>query len=591
MKQSGTPFRLMSPLRRAPIVGPAILGLAERALAFERLGNIHRQLTSTRNQSAASFAARALELLQVHFEFDPAELARIPAQGPAIVVANHPYGGLEGLFLIQLLLSHRKDTLVIANELLTRLPEIADAIIPVNAFGGRRAAHTNASALRRALKHVRGGGLLALFPAGEVSHLHLSAGRVCDPPWSTSAVRLVRKCGCAVTPIHFGGGNSAVFQTLGLLHPRLRTALLTRELLNKGRRTIPVTIGRPLPPERIADQAGDSALASYLRLSTYALEARRVARSRVRRRESPVDEPVAKRLIEAEIECLRRSQTLAAGGETVVLFARANQIPWALREIGRLRELSFRAVGEGTGLGSDIDAYDVHYVHLIAWNGVTGEIAGAYRLGHVDEIVRRLGRSGLYTQSLFSYGEAFLRSLDGPALELGRSFVAQRYQRDMSTLLLLWKGIAAYVARHPRYHVLYGPVSISSDYAPHSRALLIDFLTRRCYDRGLAQLIRPRRPFRRTHSLAALSGDLARLEDLEELTKLLADMEPDGKGVPVLLKHYLRLGARLVGFNVDADFNDAVDGMVVVDLLRTEPRLLQKYMGREQTTAFLTHPR
>jgi len=461
-------------------------------------------------------------------------------------------------------------------------------LLPVDAFGGRRAAGKNAKSLRTALRHVRDGGLLVLFPAGAVSHLHLSAGRVCDPPWQPVAAGLLRRCECPIVPVYFGGGNSAIFQALGLLHPGMRTVMLTRELLNKRHRTIPVRIGRAIGRERLAKQPDNAKLASFLRLSTYALEARdpEPAEESAATLTTPVASCTPARLLAAEIECLPEGNTLASVGDMSVVFAKAEQLPWTLRELGRLREIAFRAVGEGTGSDSDIDRYDRDYVHLIAWHRVRNEVVGAYRIGHVDRIVATRGKRGLYTHSLFAYGAAFVRSL-GPALELGRSFVSSAYQRDFGALLLLWKGIAQYVACNPRYHVLFGPVSISREYRPASHALLIDFLRRHCFDCQLAKLIRPRRAFRRTHSLAALSGDLARLADLDDVSQLLEEIEPDGKGAPVLLRQYLKLGGRLACFNVDESFSGVVDGLIVVDLLRTEPRVLQKYMGREQAAAFV----
>jgi putative hemolysin len=528
----------------------------------------------------------------VRFELDERQLERIPRTGPAVVVANHPYGGLEGLFLIAQLQRYRSDSLFIANELLARIPEIREVLLPVDAFGGPRAASKNAKSLRAALEHVRSGGLLVLFPAGAVSHLHLSAGRVCDPPWQPVAAGLLRRCESPVVPVYFGGGNSAIFQALGLLHPTMRTVMLTRELLNKRHRTIPVRVGRPIGPERLAKQPDNAKLASFLRLSTYALEAR--SRSAVEEVTPAPSVPVAAstpaRLLTAEIECLPEGNTLASVADMSVVFAQAEQIPWTLRELGRLREITFRAVGEGTGSDSDIDRYDRHYVHLIAWHRTRNEVVGAYRIGHVDRIVAERGKRGLYTHSLFAYGDPFLRSL-GPALELGRSFVSAAYQRDFGALLLLWKGIAQYVACNPRYHVLFGPVSISREYRPASHALLIDFLRRHCFDAQLARLIKPRRAFRRTHSLAALNGDLARLADLDDVSQLLEEIEPDGKGAPVLLRQYLKLGGRLACFNVDETFSGVVDGLIVVDLLRTEPKVLQKYMGREQAAAFIQYAR
>lgn len=583
-----SPFELTGPLKKIPAVGPLLLNFAERALALQRLANVHRQLAGGNFPSPARFAQAALELLQVRFEIDPAQLDRIPRSGPAAIVANHPYGGLEGLYLIQLLLDLRPDARLLGNQLLHRIPELRDVIIPVDAFGGNHATRHNGRGMRAALRHVKQGGLILIFPAGAVSHLHLSAGRVCDPVWNSTAARLLRMCGCPVIPMHFGGGNSSIFQTLGLLHPRMRTVMLSHELLNKRHRVIPVTVGRAIKASELRDQTDDEALARSLRLSTYALEAHRTVQRRATRTPQPPAEAVATALLQAEIAQLPPENILVTSRETRVLFARAEQIPWTLREIGRLREIAFRAVGEGTGNSRDLDDYDAHYVHMFAWDSARGAIIGAYRLGHVDEILREHGRRGLYTHSLFSYGAPLLRAL-GNALELGRSFIVPEHQRNFGALLLLWKGISQYVAQHPRYRVLFGPVSVSAAYRPHSQALLVDFLKRTSFDHELAQLIRPRRPFRRTHSLAALSGDLAELGDLDGLSELMTKMEPDGKGVPVLLRQYLKLGAKVIGFNVDANFSDVVDGLIVVDLARVEPRELAKYMGREAAESFFAH--
>jgi len=589
MPISASPFELTGPLKRVPAVGPLILNVAERALAFQRLANIHRQLAG-RDLSPAQFAREALEILQVRFELDASQLEHIPKHGPVAVVANHPYGGLEGLYLIQMLLGLRADSKLIGNQLLQRIPELRDAIIPVDAFGGSRAAKANVRGMRAALRHVHDGGLIVLFPAGAVSHLHLSNGRVCDPLWNPAAARFLRMCECPVVPLHFGGGNSSIFQTLGLLHPRMRTVMLSHELLNKRNHVIPVTVGRAIKASTLAGEADDASLARSLRLSTYALEAHRTVQRRIARTPEPTAEPVSTALLEAEIDNLPPENVLAASQGTQVMFARAEQIPWTLREIGRLREIAFRAVDEGTGRSRDLDKYDEHYVHMFSWDSQKRTIVGAYRIGHVDEILAKHGRHGLYTHSLFSYGAPFLRAV-GNALELGRSFIVPEHQRNFGALLLLWKGIAQYVARHPRYHVLIGPVSMSAEYRPHSQALLVDFIKRRCFDNQLAQLIKPRRPFRRTHSLAALSGDLAGLGDLDGLSQLMEKIEPDGKGMPVLLRQYLKLGARVVGFNVDANFSDVVDGMIVVDLTRVEQRELYKYMGREAAESFLAATR
>jgi len=585
-KWQENPFRLGGPLREAQPFGPLLLGIAERALAFERLANVYRQ--AQYSNSPAQFARAALRSLQVEFDLPDEQMEFAPTSGPSVVVANHPFGGLEGLYLIGLLLQRRGDVKFLANNLLHRVPELRPAIIAVDVFGGMQAAKRNASSLRHAVAHVRSGGMLVLFPAGEVSHMHFSSGQICDPVWSATAARLIRMSNAPVTPIHFGGSNSMAFQMAGLLHPRLRTILLSRELLNKRHRRIPVKVGPPISIEHVQRIESDAALAAFLRLNTYALDSK-PRRSRIIQRSlQAIALPNPANVISAEIESLAATQTLASSGETRVVYARAQQIPTALQEIGRLREVTFRPIGEGTGRALDLDAYDDHYTHLIAWHDVHREIIGAYRIGHVDEIVAQLGCRGLYTHTLFTYGEAFIQRL-GPALELGRSFVRVEYQKSYSALLLLWRAILAYVALHPRYRVLFGPVSISGKYRPDSHALLVEFLKQHCYDSQLAKLVHPRRAFKRAGTLAALHEDLTLLSDVDAISSLLASIEPDHKEVPVLLKQYLKLGGRLLGFNVDSRFGECVDGLIVVDLVRTEPRALQKYMGREVLQSYLAY--
>jgi putative hemolysin len=580
------PFRLNGPLRRAKPLGPLLLSIAERALAFERLANVYRQVRSS--GSPGELARATLRNVQVEFEVASEQIELIPATGPAVVVANHPFGGLDGLYLLGLLLQRRGDVKLMANNLLHRIPELREAIIAVDVFGGTGAAQRNALSLRRAVAHARNGGMLVMFPAGEVSHVNLSSGCICDPEWNATAARLIRLSNAPVTPIHFGGSNSLAFQVAGLLHPRLRTAFLSRELLNKRNRRIPVKIGAPISVDSIRHIESDAALAEYLRLNTYLLDARPRRIENAKPRMQPIAAPSSARLVSEEIEALVKTQTLATNGESRVVFARAEQIPVALQEIGRLREVTFRAVGEGSGRSVDLDAFDTRYTHLIAWDDAHREIIGAYRIGHVDEIVAEHGCDGLYTHTLFSYGNAFVKRL-GQALELGRSFVRIEYQKSYGPLLLLWRAIAAYVLLHPQYRVLFGPVSISGEYRPDSHALLVEFLKRHCYDTQLAKHVKPRHAFRNAGTLAALHGDLRPLSDLSAISNLLARIEPDGKEVPILLKQYLKLGGRLLGFNVDQSFGSCVDGLIVVDLLRTEPRTLQKYMGSAEAQNYLAH--
>jgi putative hemolysin len=425
-----------------------------------------------------------------------------------------------------------------------------------------------------------------IFPAGEVSHLHLRTLSISDPPWSTTSARLIRMSGAPVVPMYFGGANSALFQLAGMVHPRLRTLLLPHELGNKLGARVAIRLGQQLAPSKLAAFETDEQLAAHLRLKTYLLAGSGSSAVRAPAQPAPVAtertlEPIGDAVdperLSCEIETLPPEMLMVSSGRMRVYCAPTSRIPWTLQELGRLRELTFRAVGEGTGRSADIDVFDDYYEQLFIWNTESREIVGAYRLGRTDEISRRFGKRGLYTSTLFDYNELFLKLL-GPALELGRSFVRIEYQKSFASLMLLWKGIGEYIARNPRYCRLIGPVSISNDYLPLSRDLLVGFLRKKTFQPLAPTVVRPKRPFRGRFSLRSL-GRHESLADIEALSTVVADLEPDGKGAPVLLRQYLKLGGRMLGFNVDPDFGDALDCLVLIDLRKTNPRVLRKYMS------------
>jgi putative hemolysin len=290
--------------------------------------------------------------------------------------------------------------------------------------------------------------------------------------------------------------------------------------------------------------------------------------------------------VRAEVASLAAAHRLAENGEFTVLAVRADNAPSLLREIGRLREVTFRAVGEGTGKASDLDHFDLHYWHLILWDHERNQVVGAYRLGNSAEIIARYGIEGLYTNTLFRFAPNLFEKL-GPALELGRSFVVPDYQRQYAPLMLLWKGIARFITAHPETPVLFGAVSISNDYHPTSREMIVRFFEARNHGDELAGMVRPRNPFRpawlREYDCTAICRSL---RDLEDLGEHIAGLEPDGKGLPILLKQYAKIGGRLIGFNVDRNFSNCLDGLMLVDLRQTQPAVLERYMGREGAATF-----
>ncbi len=291
-------------------------------------------------------------------------------------------------------------------------------------------------------------------------------------------------------------------------------------------------------------------------------------------------------MLAEEVERLPADRCLAENGELAVYIGTAREIPQLLREVGRLRELTFRHVGEGTGKSLDLDRFDDHYWHILLWHRAKRELAGAYRAGNTAEILAERGISGLYTSTLFRYDERIFQKL-GPALELGRSFVRPEYQRQYAPLLLLWKGIASLVAKHPEIPVLFGAVSISNDYNEASREMIYRFFEARMREDELAGLIEPRRPFRSAPLRKWDCRGMSRaLRDLDELSQPINDVEADGKGLPILLRQYAKIGGKMLGFNVDRKFSSVLDGLVVVDLRQTEPAVLERYMGRESATRF-----
>lgn len=544
-----------------------------------------------------AFVEVALRDLQVQLELPAFEEDNIPATGPVVITANHPYGGLDGLTAIATIGRRRRDLRILANPELAQLGGLGSIMIPVDPFGGPKAKRANVAGMRRAVRHLEEGGALLIFPAGEVSHLNLRTWSVSDPPWSATAARLIRLSGAPVVPMYFGGANSALFQLAGMVHPRLRTLLLPHELGNKLGARVAIRVGQPLAVSKLAVFESDEQLVAHLRLKTYLLAGangstvRAPAEAAAERTLEAIAPAVDPERLSCEIETLPPEMLLLSSGRMRVYCAPTARIPWTLQELGRLRELTFRAVGEGTGRSADIDVFDDYYEHLFVWNTETREIVGAYRLGRTDEISRRFGKRGLYTSTLFDYNDLFIKLL-GPALELGRSFVRVEYQKSFASLMLLWKGIGEYVSRHPRYCRLIGPVSISNDYRPLSRELLVGFLRKKNFDPLAPTLVRPKKPFRGRFSVRSLGGHNETLADIETLSTVVADLEPDGKGAPVLLRQYLKLGGRMLGFNVDPDFGNALDCLVLVDLRKTNPRVLRKYMSDAGWERFSqAHPR
>ncbi|MDX9786522.1 MAG: GNAT family N-acyltransferase [Desulfobacterales bacterium] len=556
----------------------------------------HLYQTLDANQGPREFFESILIALDIQFSVNETEKAAIPKKGPLVIVANHPFGALEGIMLTALLLSIRPDIKVMANFILDRIPQMRELLLSVDPNPSEKSMHTNIGPMRKAIQWVQQGGALLVFPSGTVSHLSLSRREISDPAWNTGSGKIIHKAQAPVLPIFIDGANGTLFQLLGLIHPALRTALLPRELVNKRNRKITIKIGKLIPYPHLRAICAEDRLMGYLRWRTYLLShagKRRAAPphtnpAQASHRNRPVAGPMDPVVLLAEINTLPVRQQLITSGPFTVWQASFEQIPRLMIEISRLREQSFRLAGEGSGNAIDMDAFDSHYLHIFIWNNQTREVVGAYRLGRTDIILDRYGKSGLYTATLFHSHTAFYEKI-GPALELGRSFVRPEYQKSYSPLLLLWKGIGHFIARNPKYRMLFGPVSISRDYSDFSRQLITTTLLWHHHAGDIAAMVRPKSPpaLKPVRVKGCQADDMESFcRDIHEVNAVISDIEIDNKGIPILLKHYLNLGGQILAFNVDKQFNHALDGLIIVDLFKNDQKTLARYMGKDGAAMF-----
>jgi putative hemolysin len=561
--------------------GHVLRPLWQRLAQWREIAQLYEQ---HRHLTGREFIGRLLRELRITLDYDAAELRRIPAKGAFIAVANHPCGMLDGLVLLYVLGEVRPDFVAVANELLAPLLANLPTQLALVSPEKGQAAH-NVPGVRRLLRYLQNDIPLGLFPAGEVAHRRALFRPALDADWNPTAGRLLEMARVPVVPVWLSGQNSPSFSLLGMLHPMLRTARLPAELLNKRGQTVRIRIGQPVGAAELASQPALDRLA-YLRARVYALgslpEAAASAWLPAVLPTAVVAETAAD-LLEADIRALRPGRCLLRYRNWEVYVTKKAEIPHVMQEIGRLRELTFRREGEGTGHAIDLDHYDDYYRHLFLYDRQARQLVGAYRVGRGRGILHEFGKRGFYLHSLFRIRKD-LRPLLRESLELGRSFIRAEYQKQPQPLALLWKGIAEYIARNPEYRYLIGPVSISNRFSAVSKAVMVAYLQQHFSDSTLAAAVRPRKQFRYHPLKEAADSEVlqASVHTLQDLQKLIAGLEPGGSGVPVLLRQYLKQNARIIGFNLDPRFSNTLDGFMVLDARDLPARthhLLGRYAG------------
>jgi len=546
-----------------------LVGILYRLSGIDRVNRFYDQIDELHD---LEFTAKALELLELQIEVDPSELDRIPKEGAFITVSNHPYGAINGIALIDLVARTRPDFRVLANLMLQRIPQLNNYFIRVGQLNDPSAERSNDRGTKETLTHLKKGKPIGLFPSKDVSTFNKDLGTITDGPWSTQSIKMIQKAGVPVVPIYFDGKNSRLFHLLGVIHPTLRNLRLPAELMNKKGRALRIRIGKPIPVSEIASFDNSEQLARFLRSKTYAIgSSLDVKREYFKdlvplKKPTPIAEPAIREILKGEIDLLPERCKLFEQQNLVCYLASASQAPSVLKEIGRLREITFRAVGEGTNKARDIDEYDLYYHHLFLWDSEKHAVVGAYRIGKGLEIMRRYSHRGFYCNSLFKFSKTLHPQLE-QTIELGRSFIAEEYQRQRLPLFLLWKGILVVLISSPEYRYIMGPVTISGSYQEVSKSLIMAFVQRYYFDDELAQHVTPRKPFTAKNSNVDQDALLGATEnDLKKLDKIISEIEPRSFAIPVLLKKYLHQNARILGFNLDPKFNNALDGLMLLDL-------------------------
>ena len=520
-----------------------------------------------------AFAAAALDVLRIRYEADPGERQHIPAGGGAILIANQPTGALDGILLIDLLTRIRPDIKFMGNFLLDRIEPLKHYFINVDPFD--RKQRNNTGGMRQALAHLQNGGLLVIFPAGEVSTWQHGLHGCKDKPWPPSILRFIRKAAVPVIPLYIHARNSRLFHLAGKIHPLLRTALLPNELLNKHDRTIRLRIGSPIVSHK-TDELSPEAYGRFLRANVEYMKPlyhrpRRATRRAARRPAEAVAPGIDRALLRDDLQAIRDTDLLFCYGEYEVYFASPEHIPHLMHEIGRLREITFREIGEGTKNDIDTDRYDRYYRQLFIWDDAAGQLVGAYRLGLGDQIMEQYGIKGFYTYSLFRM-TADMELILRQTIELGRSFIVNEYQRKPVSLMLLWKGILNVLLRHDEFRYLMGPVTISGEFQNSSKLLIAAYLRNRHLDRENARHIHPRTGIAVP---ARIDGTLIEgIDSIELINKIVCDIEQNRFTIPILIRKYLQVGARVLGFNTDHAFCDGLDALILVDLAQVPEKTI-----------------
>lgn len=534
---------------------------------LNKIYNKHKHLNDL------EFVNSLLDEFEIKFEIPEEDLKRIPKNGPFITISNHPLGGIDGILLLKLLLEIRPDFKIIANFLLHRIEPLKPYVMPVNPFEDRKDVKSSVTGFKNAIGHLRDGHALGIFPAGEVS-TYKDDKLMVDKPWEVAAMKLIQKAEVPVVPIYFHAKNSKLFYRLAKMSDTLRTAKLPSELLTQKERLIKVRIGNPISVKDQQEHESLENFTEFLRRKTYVLanpfQKKTLIESipktlKIPKPPKKIAGPASTEAMAKEVAQLTADdKRLLQSKNYEVFLAQAESIPNILQEIGRLREITFREIGEGTNNSTDLDKFDSYYHHMFLWDNDQQKLVGAYRMGLGSKIFAEYGIDGFYLQDLFRF-EPELYPMMSKSIEMGRAFIIKEYQQKPMPLFLLWKGIVHTTLRFPEHRYLIGGVSISNKFSDFSKSLMIEFMKSNYYDPYVAQYINPKKEYKVKLKDADKDFIFDETEaDLNKFDKLIDEVEPGSLRLPVLIKKYIKQNAKVVAFNVDPLFNNAVDGLMYI---------------------------
>lgn len=547
---------------------------------IDQVNALYEKLKDKEGKDFFDSFVKERDLKYVVFQED---LAKIPKTDPFILVSNHPLGAIDGILMCKIISEVRPDFKVMGNFLLEKIKPMEPYVISVNPFeGNRKNIRASSSGMRAALKHLESGGCIGIFPAGEVSNKNNADSEIRDKEWEKPVLKLIKMAKVPVVPMYFHAKNSSLFYNIAKVHPDLQTMMLPAEMMRNRDKAIRIRIGKPVSVKTMDEQESIEELGELLQNKIYLLKSyydKRKSISEVLKIPNlklnfpfDQDENIVQNIIDetpkedilSEIIKLRTSEKLLfKNGNYEVYFTGYEEIPSIMREIGRQREITFRAVGEGSNLPFDLDEYDKHYSHLFLWDNDAEKIAGAYRMALGKEVMKQYGISAFYTASLFNFDQE-LQPFFRKVIEMGRAYISQEYQQKPLPLFLLWRGIIHVCLRNPDHKFLMGGVSISNKFSEFSKSLMIEFMRSHYYDAAVAQYVHPKKEFKVKLKERDKSIFFDEVEaDLNKLDKVIDDLEPEMR-LPVLIKKYIKQNAKVIAFNVDPSFNDAIDGLMYI---------------------------